>query len=265
VTTLDMGTEQNETTNKEDGTNTPSNVVSLKTERKTHKNTPKKLTLAGIDKLATKFNEKRTVYICDGQYEVIINENFRATEINKISVDFLKIIQNLRSMKGIDDETIMSAASLIDTLVLKYFTNLPIPSDLSNVAKLIKVSNNLIDLGITSELLGEGKNSFTKSNMELVRKLVDQSLEKMGAALGELGIISELDDHNRIDVDDYFSELALRDFAITEDEDLGVLLKVIDQMHLDDTYDLYMSKLTEEETLKVQERLNIIEESQLGK
>src|SRR5690625_1862924 len=117
-------------------TNTPTEPKTSKTTSKKAQNTPskkttskvtninskpKKLTLAAINRESSKFSKKRKVYVCDGQYEVLINEHFRKTEIQEISANYLTVIQTLSSMEGIDQGAIMNASNLIYTLIAKQF------------------------------------------------------------------------------------------------------------------------------------------------
>lgn len=248
---------------KSDST-TPKKSTASNSKQEQAKNKPQKLTLANINKLASKFNEKRTVYIGinNEEYEVTLDENFRETKVQQVYVDYIKCLHNMRTMEGIDEEALLNSDLLLDTLVLKHFTNLPIPNVDGDVSKLFIIAKNLADLGITKELLGGGKNSFDKENIELVREQAKKVMSNIGQMVSELSLGAELEKlkANRIDVDNYFSELELRNFEIAEDEDLSLLVKVIDQLNEDGKYDEYMDKLSTEEMELLNERLKILQE-----
>lgn len=254
-TETNKSNQKNKTTSKSKVTNI--NAASSKS---------KKLTMTGLERLANQtFNEKRKVSVCNGEFEIEINENFKITDIQSIAVEYLKIIEKLKSMKDVDEELIMASTRLIDTLVLRKFSTLPIP-ETDDIAKLIKVSDNLLNLGIVKELFSGGENSFKESEIKLVKERIEKAMESYAKTLGEIGLMSELNEveRNRIDVDDYFAELDAKGFEISEDEDLGLLVKVMDQLNADDIYDQYMDKLTADEIGKLNERLEILENRKIA-
>lgn len=268
-----------QTSKTKSGTNTPTESKTSKTTSKKAQNTsskkttskvtdinskPKKLTLAAINRESSKFNKRKKVYVCDGQYEVLIDEHFRRTSIQNVSANYLIALQTLQGMEGIDQQAIMGASNLIYTLIMKEFSNLPIP-EIDEIDKLIKVSNNLIDLGITEELFNGGKNSFKQSEIDLVNKQINKALENVDKILGEMGLVSEIEkmSKDRVDVDDYFTELDARGYEITEDEDLDLLIKVINQLESDGIYDEYMEKLDSNEIEMLNERMKLIAERKI--
>lgn len=237
-------------------------------------NGAKKLTLSNLNKLASQFNEKRkiTILVNGEEFEVMIHNKFRETAVRKVCVDYIKILYELKQLNNLDDEAILNATYLLNTLVLKEFTNLPIPDvvnkgnvTVEDLEKLIKVTENLVDLGIIEYLLGENS-PFGKENIELLNRVANQVSANVGKTISELGLISELSglERNKIDVDDYFAELEKRNFEVSEDEDLSLLLQVIDQLNEDGKYEEYMSKLSADELDKLNERMKMLNKQQSG-
>lgn len=221
----------------------------------------KKLTQSALNKLASDFNEKGkvTITVNDEQFEVVISKKFRETAIRKIYVEYLLFLNQLRQMDDIDGEALLNATYVFNALILKEFTNLPIP-DVNDVGKLVKVTLNLVDLGIMEQLLGENS-PFGEENIELLNRVLKSAGEGVGKALSELGIAAEINEaeKDRIDVDDYFATLGAKNFEITDDEDLTLLPQVIDQLNEEGKLDEYMNKLTDEEIKKLYERLDILD------
>ena len=55
----------------------------------------KKLTISAIKKDNSKFNEKMTVPIKDGKYEIIVNKYFKKTDASKLLGDYITITEQL--------------------------------------------------------------------------------------------------------------------------------------------------------------------------
>jgi hypothetical protein len=148
----------------------------------------KKLTLSNISKLNSELNERKVIRVC-GDYEVQIDIKFRRTKIQKVILDYFTILQDLKKRENINDETIVHTTSLLYALIIRYFSDIPLP-DIDDVEKLIQVSNSLLDLGIMEELFGE--NGFPKDQVELLTKEIDKAANGIGNILGELSLQSVL-------------------------------------------------------------------------
>lgn len=159
----------------------------------------KKLTLATINKLNSEFDQRKTIYVC-GDYPVQVDIKFRKTKIQKMILDYIIILEDLRKQKNVNEETLMRTTSLINTLIVKYFTDIPVPP-IDNIEKLIQVSNALLDLGIMDVLFDGNENGFPKDQLELVKTEIDKVSKNIGQILGEMGIKAVLNETNEDDED----------------------------------------------------------------
>jgi hypothetical protein len=226
--------------------------------------TPQKLTTSSLNKLASQFNEKKKVYFeLDGeQFEILVSNKFRESKIREVYAEYITILQKMKASNMLNDETIIGASYVLNTLLLKEFTNLPIPK-LDDVRKLVKVTLNLVDLGIVEYFFGENS-PFGEANMSLLNRILQQASDNISKSFIELGLMSEINqvEQERIDIDNYFAELEARNFEITEDEDIEQLIRVLEQLEDEGKYDDYMQKFSVEEMKKLNERLNILRERQ---
>lgn len=258
----DKNKASNKASKSASNTKTPSKVSSLETKQKQAKNNPKKLTLTNINKLASKFNEKRKVYLdVNGEsFEVLVNVTFRRSEVERSCLEFLEIFSKSLQLEGIDETELMkNIENFLQVYILKNFTNIPIPKDIDNISKLITLTNNLYDLGILREFFIDNVGLIGEANFKLISETFNKIAQNIGKTLSDKVLLSELE-KNRIDVDDYFSELEMRNFEIVDDEDLSLLPKVIKQLEEDGLYDEYMSQLTNQEMEKLQQRLDMLDE-----
>src|SRR5690625_307225 len=144
---------------------TKSKKPSQKPSSKATKST-KKLTKTSLNKFTKKFNEKRKVSIqVDGEEATVtIHTHFRRSKIEEVSVQVLEIISTALQEEGIDHrQVIMNINRFYSTLLLKEFTDLPIP-DIDNIQDLLTITINLHDLGIIEQLIGDGENSIGQEN-----------------------------------------------------------------------------------------------------
>ncbi|KAF6626942.1 hypothetical protein H6F38_23070 [Paenibacillus sp. EKM208P] len=114
----------------------------------------KKLTASELNKLNNKFNEKKAISILNGQFEVTIFQQFKDTSINNIFTGLIEVV------KGIDDKQLTElmfsqiAEQIGLTLMLREFTDLPIPNK-NDFQTLIKVYENLLNANIFVEVMNE--------------------------------------------------------------------------------------------------------------
>ncbi|MEK4008334.1 hypothetical protein [Paenibacillus sp. FSL H3-0333] len=148
----------------------------------------KKLTLTELNKLGEKFNERKKIYILDGQYEVDIDVTFKLSDIDDLVMVYASAIQELKEMNDTDEIQIKDTLSLLPTLILRAFTNLPIPKESTDISSLIVISKNLYNLGITEEV-------YSKLPEEQIKKVTDKINafgKNIGTVMGEWAIAEEL-------------------------------------------------------------------------
>lgn len=155
----------------------------------------KKLTAAELNKLSSKFNELKKVFILDGQYEVSIHTNFRESLIENVVMNYIEILEELKKSENVTNETVKNTVVLLDTLILREFTDLPIPKK-NDIPNLIKFTHNLLDNGILVEVY----NHIPKDQIEKVKTKLEQVSKGMGKATAELAIQAALQEAKAEDV-----------------------------------------------------------------
>lgn len=147
-----------------------------------------KLTAATINKKNQELSTKRTIYIL-GDQEVVINNTFKDSSIDKIVVDYLSIFETANKDNNIDDEILRGLASLLPVLMLREFSNVPmIPKNNDDIKKLISIAFILYDTGILEEVL----NAFDQEQVQKVYTKLEASSKRVGEVMGELAIKSSL-------------------------------------------------------------------------
>ncbi|QSF43267.1 hypothetical protein [Paenibacillus tianjinensis] len=144
----------------------------------------KKLTLAELNKRVKKFNEKKRIYICGGEYEVDIDLEFRPSEIDDLILTYSTAIEELKRLTNATDIQIKDTVSLLPTLVLRSFTNLPIPKNYKDIASLIIISKNLYDDGIIEEVYSH----FPVDQLKKIEDKIISTGKNIGIATGELSV-----------------------------------------------------------------------------
>lgn len=145
----------------------------------------KKLTASELNKLSAKFNNKTTIRILDGEFEVAINDVFRDTDIDNVVLNYLTVLQEVNRKEQITDELLKDTVSLLNTFVLREFTDLPIPKK-NDITSLIKVTKNLMDNGITNEVL----NHFPADQLIKVETKLKEAQKGIGKVMGDLALTS---------------------------------------------------------------------------
>ncbi len=109
-------------------------------------NKNKSLTLSTVHKENAKFNDKTVVPIKDGKYEVVVNKNFKKSEIPKLVGEFISITTQLKenSMENIDTKF------LFPILLIKHYTNVHFPQD---GLELIGYINELINIEVLDDII----------------------------------------------------------------------------------------------------------------
>lgn len=149
----------------------------------------KKLTAAELNKLSSKFNDKTVIRILDGEFEVSINNTFRDSDIDNVVLNYLTVLQEVQRKEQITDELIKDTVSLLNTFVLREFTDLPIPKK-NDITSLIRVTKNLLDNGITNEVLSH----IPPAQLARVENRIKEAQKGIGKVMGELALISETKD-----------------------------------------------------------------------
>ena len=156
----------------------------------------KKLNTVNISKEHSKFNEKFVAHILDGKYDVEIHKHFKTTDIQKLLIDYQELLEQLRK-QHIDIDTIQAMSYLFPTLLIKYFTNVDIPLDIS---KMLIVIEKLVDIGAYEEILNNLPQDEVKKASEIIEKSVENS-NKIGELMGELMIKDTLQVEEEKDAD----------------------------------------------------------------
>jgi len=131
----------------------------------------KKLTLNAVHKENSKFNEKITVPLMDGKYEMVVNKYFKKTDIPKLIGDYMSINEQLKeSGSNIDEYT--DTIYLFHILIVKYMTNIPLPED---AVSLIAYIYELINLNLLSEII----DGLPKDQVDKASEWIQEVLQKM--------------------------------------------------------------------------------------
>jgi hypothetical protein len=151
----------------------------------------KKLTFAEYDKLDKQFSERKQITLAvnnNGQvteYKHTLASKFKTTEIHKLAIDYLALLQELRKEENVTAETFLNAGSLLNALIVKYFSDVPIPS-VDSLHSVIRVSNVLVNLGIMDQLFDGGPNSFDKNEIEKISKEIEKLSKPIGQNMAEM-------------------------------------------------------------------------------
>jgi len=135
----------------------------------------KKLTLSAIKKDNAKFNEKMTVQIKDGKYEIIVNKYFKKTDTAKLLGDYILLTEQLIE-SGANIDITSNEIFLFPILLVKYMTNIPLPE---TALELIAYIQELIN----AELLNEIIDALPKDEVDKVEGWINDSFKNMPQVL----------------------------------------------------------------------------------
>jgi hypothetical protein len=113
--------------------------------------TNKKLTLSSIKKSTNKLNEKSTVQIQDrfGEtYEIMVNKYFKKSDIPLLLGEYVNITQQLDTTNT-ESQSFLDNTYLFTILIIKFMSNVPIPSGLD----MIPYVTELINLDILEQII----------------------------------------------------------------------------------------------------------------
>ncbi|MNO70676.1 hypothetical protein D3C76_615690 [compost metagenome] len=146
------------------------------------KNQNKKLTASGLKSLESNLNERKTIFVYGGQFAVTISVVFRESMIENVLKAYLSILNELQEHGESDEDLIRGSLGIFNTLVLREFTDLPIPKS-NDLNRLITVTNTLLDTGIMKEVYDaispqqllkiEEKLKSVQSNFDQVVKTIE--------------------------------------------------------------------------------------------
>lgn len=138
----------------------------------------KKLTAADLSKLTAKFNDRKTISVYNDQFTVDIHTVFRDSLMEHMIFDYLTVLQELQQDEPADGEMgemMGVAVLLLNALILKEFTNLPIPKKL-DAGKLVQITRNLLDTGIMQEVFQQ----FNPAELDKIAKKLEDASGRIG-------------------------------------------------------------------------------------
>ncbi|MGV2886813.1 hypothetical protein [Paenibacillus taichungensis] len=144
-----------------------------------------KLTLAKLNAIDSKNNQRKTIYVTPDNHEVNVHTYFRESLMEDVVTEYIAIVDELRSRTEIDDILIKSTLSLFNTLVMKKFTDLPFPKKL-DLESLVKYSRVFLDNGITTEVI----NSFPKEELKKLEDRFKVAQQQAAKVIAEMAVAS---------------------------------------------------------------------------
>ncbi|WP_068620015.1 hypothetical protein [Paenibacillus tuaregi] len=145
--------------------------------------TAKKLTAAGLNKLSSKLNSRTKISVLNDKYEVEVHTHFRESLIDNVVIDYIQLLQDLKATVEPETELVKDTVVLLNVLILREFTNLPIPRK-ARPTDLIKLANNLLDLGI----MGEVFPYFQPEQMRKIEEKMKLTSKNISSVMGELAL-----------------------------------------------------------------------------
>ncbi|RPK31855.1 hypothetical protein [Paenibacillus xylanexedens] len=144
-----------------------------------------KLTLAKLNTVDNKKNQRKTIYVTPERYEVNIHTFFRESFMEDVVAEYMTFVEDLRSNKEIDDALIRGTLSLFNVLVMKKFTDMPFPRKI-NLSGLIGLARKFMDNGITNEVI----NSFPKEEMKKLEDRFKAAQQNAAKVIAEMAVAS---------------------------------------------------------------------------
>jgi len=163
--------------------NSKSKSVNSANKPASSSNKPKKLNTTTLSKMAIQLNEKQKIIVL-GEYEVQLHQTWRKSTIREVIMSYMDILQELNQQEDVTNTTIANSVALIDTLLVKAFTDIPFPKDQTDVASLIQITNVLLDNGILEEVI----QAFHPDNIARFQTEFEAFQNRLGQYLGDLAI-----------------------------------------------------------------------------
>ncbi|MBD8839493.1 hypothetical protein IFU39_16900 [Paenibacillus sp. CFBP 13594] len=144
-----------------------------------------KFTLAKLNTVDSKNNQRKTIYVTPERYEVNIHTFFRESLMDDVVTEYIALVEDLRSKTEIDDVLIRGTLSLFNVLMLKKFTDLPFPKKI-DLGGLIGISRKFMDNGITNEVINE----FPKSELDKLEERFKAAQQNAAKVIAEMAVAS---------------------------------------------------------------------------
>lgn len=136
----------------------------------------KKLTVSDLNKLGKELEHSKTYPILDGQFDVTIKQNFKESSINNIFTALIEVVQGIEKSELTELTFGQIAAQIGSTLMLREFTDLPIPNK-NDFQTLIKVYENLLNTDIFVEVVNKLPESQVKKLEKRFKEIADNFAE----------------------------------------------------------------------------------------
>ncbi|MFB4327361.1 hypothetical protein [Paenibacillus sp. CR_12] len=153
----------------------------------TAKKPTKKLTAQALKKLEGELNTNKTISILNDTYEVNIQQVFRESHVEAVVIQYLALLQELKNRSDLNDMLIAGTIGLLNSLIIKEFTNIPYPQ-CKSIEDHIRVSYVLLDTGIMNEVF----DSFIPEELRKIEDKFKSTNQNLGEILGELALASSL-------------------------------------------------------------------------
>ncbi|WP_339304594.1 hypothetical protein NST33_18615 [Paenibacillus sp. FSL L8-0435] len=144
-----------------------------------------KLTLAKLNAVDSKNNQRKTIYVTSENYEVNVHTYFRESLMEDVVTEYIALVEELRSQTDLDDVLIRGTLSLFNVLVMKKFTDLPFPKNMG-LGSLIEISRKFMDNGITNEVI----NSFPKEELDKLEQRFKAAQQQAAKVIAEMAVAS---------------------------------------------------------------------------
>ncbi|WP_145413308.1 hypothetical protein [Paenibacillus xylanexedens] len=144
-----------------------------------------KLTLAKLNTVDNKNNQRKTIYVTPERYEVNIHTFFRESLMEDAVTEYITLVEELRNQTELDDVMIRGTLSLFNVLVMKKFTDLPFPKKM-DLSSLINISRKFMDNGITNKVI----NSFPKEELDKLEQRFKAAQQQAAKVIAEMAVAS---------------------------------------------------------------------------
>lgn len=128
------------------------------------------LSLENINKTISHLDENFTIKVkdrFDNEYDVIINKYFKKSDVNNITGTLIQMIGEYREENGFVDVT--KIMYIYPFLLVKYFTNIPIPD---KTIEIINYAKKLVEL----DIVGQVMDNIPSEEMEKVNKWIEETI-----------------------------------------------------------------------------------------
>ncbi|KZE65168.1 hypothetical protein AV545_04390 [Paenibacillus jamilae] len=136
----------------------------------------KKLTATELNKLSKELEQTQTYPILDGQFEVTVKQNFKESSINNIFTGLIEVVQGIEKSQLTELTFSQIASQIGSTLMLREFTDLPIPNK-NDFQTLIKVYENLLNTNIFVEVANKLPEVEVKKLEKRFKEIADNFAE----------------------------------------------------------------------------------------